>query len=149
MHQRISSVWLRWSASTVNAYSVLYQPRLRTIDPGCGPWLLRIIVNPIGIAWARARHRASGARRGTRGWFTGLLPLLLLFNFHPNWQTHLGETACSAFLKNFNFYLSFCTVNWGPMSTEHFRNWKDSVQVNYTSYTFYVSYPIVGSCLPQ
>ena len=61
--QRISSVWLRWSASTVNAYSVLYQPRLRTIDPGCGRWMVHTTVNPSGIAWACARLKASSARR--------------------------------------------------------------------------------------
>ena len=69
-HQRISSVWLQCSASTVDAYSVLYQLRLRTTDPGCGPWLVRTAVNPSAIAWAHARHRVSGTRRGRRGWFT-------------------------------------------------------------------------------
>ena len=65
--QRIGSIWLRCSASTVSAYIVLYQPRPCSIDPGWGPWLVRTTVNPSGIAWAHACHRDSDARRGDMG----------------------------------------------------------------------------------
>ena len=47
---------------------------LRTIDPGCSLWLVRINVS--GIAWARARDRASGARIGDLG---GVLRSFIVF----------------------------------------------------------------------
>ena len=59
------NLWKR--QNVLSLHSVLNQPRLRTIDPGSGPWLVRITINPSGITSARACYRTSGARRGKPG----------------------------------------------------------------------------------
>ena len=55
--------------ATISAYSVLYQPQLITADPGYGNWSwpVRATVSPSRLAWARARHGASGEGLGRRG----------------------------------------------------------------------------------
>ena len=57
--------------------------------------------------------------------------------FQSTWQTHKWETANSGVLNFLIFNCTSCTVNWGPMSIEHFRSWEDGVQVNCTLWTFY------------